>query len=304
MMGIVVTVLAPLLAAGAVVLGMVGYRSFRQDALDTLAVEDLQLLRGQQRRRAEGTSPLQRLAQRLVPDLRRRLGPKRLEALQRRIDEAGRPDGLTVDGFLANCAWWLVLVTPLCLVFALQGSLLQAVLAMSVPVLIPLARLERFRRTRRERMDRDLPDFLDVLAVTVMAGVGFRQALARVASRFDGPLGDEVQLTLHQIANGASVRQAFSDLRSRSSSEPVAKFVSALLQSQELGAPLAESLQQIALDMRRDSAQRQRRDAARTAPRVTLVTTVVLVPASMILLFVGLFVGSPVDFGELLGSLG
>lgn len=299
-----VAVGAPLLAAAAVVLGLLGYRAFRQDALDTLAVEDLDLLRGQQRRRAEGTSPIQRLAQRLVPDLRRRLGPRRLQGLQRRIDEAGRPDGLTVDGFLGSCAWWIILVTPLCIVFALQGSMLQALLALSVPVIVPLARLERSRRVRRDRIDRDLPDFLDVLAVTVMAGVGFRQALGRVASRFEGPLGDEVQLTLHQIANGASVRQGFSDLRNRSSSEPVAKFVSALLQSQELGAPLAESLQQIALDMRRDSAQRQRRDAAQTAPRVTLLTTIILVPGAMILLFVGLFVGSPVDFGQLLGSLG
>jgi len=296
-------VLVPLVGAVAVVLLMTGYRQLRTDALDTLAVEDLELLRGQQRRRAEGTSPLQRLADRLVPPIRRRLGARRLAGLQRRIDEAGRPDGMTVDGFLGRVAWWLVLVIPVGLLAAVQGYVLLALLVLLVPVFIPLGRLDRARRVRREQMDRDLPDFLDVLAVTVMAGVNFRQALWRVSEQFAGALADEVQLTLHQIANGASVREGFSDLRRRSSSEPVGQFVSALLQSQELGAPLAESLRQIAIDMRRDSGQRQRQAAARTAPKVTLTSTILLVPAAMILLLTGLVLGSDLDFTALLGSL-
>ncbi|WP_263118348.1 type II secretion system F family protein [Cellulomonas sp. RIT-PI-Y] len=288
-------------AALAVVVFMVGWRMVRSDALDVLAVEDLDLLRGQQRRRAEGESPLQRLARAQVPRLRSLLGPRRLAGLQRRIDEAGRPDGMTVDGYLQSTAWWGVLVAPVILVLLLQGNLLIAALGLTVPVVLPLSRVAAAQRRRRERIDRDLPDFLDVLAVTVMAGVNFRAALARVAERFDGPLADEVTLTLQQIASGASVRQAFTDLRRRSTSEPVGQFVSALLQSQELGAPLAESLGQIAEDMRRDSGQRQRQAAARTAPRVTLVTSLVLVPGALVLIAIGLYVGADVDLGSLLG---
>lgn len=292
-----------LLGALSVVLLMVGYRQMRTDALATLAVEDLPLLRGQQRRRAEGESPLQRMARRRVPGLRRMLGPRRLGALQRRIDEAGRPDGLTVDGYLERSAWWALLIAPVLVVLLLQGNVLMAALGLTVPVVLPLSRVAAAQRRRRERIDRDLPDFLDVLAVTVMAGVSFRAALARVAERFHGPLADEVALTLQQIANGASVRQAFTDLRQRSSSEPVGQFVSALLQSQELGAPLAESLRQIAADMRRDSGQRQRQAAARTSPRVTLVTSLVLVPGALVFIVIGLYVGSDVDLGSLLGGL-
>lgn len=292
-----------LLGALSVVLLLVGYRQMRTDALATLAVEDLPLLRGQQRRRAEGESPLQRMARRRVPGLRRMLGPRRLAALQRRIDEAGRPDGLTVDGYLERSAWWALLIAPVLVVLLLQGNVLMAALGLTVPVVLPLSRVAAAQRRRRERIDRDLPDFLDVLAVTVMAGVSFRAALARVAERFHGPLADEVALTLQQIANGASVRQAFTDLRQRSSSEPVGQFVSALLQSQELGAPLAESLRQIAADMRRDSGQRQRQAAARTSPRVTLVTSLVLVPGALVFIVIGLYVGSDVDLGSLLGGL-
>lgn len=301
-MSATVALLMALVAAAATALFMYGWRLVRVDALDQLAVEDLDLLRGQQRRRAEGESPLQRLARRQVPRIRRLLGPARIESLQRRIDESGRPDGLTVDGFLERIAWWAILVSPLIAIQLLLGNVMLALLGAVVPVLLPLSRLAAAQRKRRERIDTDLPDFLDVLAVTVMAGVNFRAALARVSERFRGPLAEEVDLTLHQIANGASTRQAFTDLRRRSSSEPVGQFVSALLQSQELGAPLADSLKKIAEDMRRDSGQRQRRAAAKTAPRVTLVTSLVLVPGALIFIIVGLYLGADVDLGGLLGG--
>ena len=77
------------------------------------------------------------------------------------------------------------------------------------------------------------------------------------------------------------------------------RFVTAFLQAEELGAPLADTLNQIALDMRRESAQALRRKAAQTAPRVTLVTSLVLVPAALILVVVGLVLGADIDFGGL-----
>jgi tight adherence protein C len=80
-------------------------------------------------------------------------------------------------------------------------------------------------------------------------------------------------------------------------------FVSAFLQAEELGAPLADTLNQIALDMRRESAQRIRRQAAQTVPRVTLVTSLVLVPAALILVLVGLVVGLDLNFGDLFKSV-
>ena len=155
----------------------------------------------------------------------------------------------------------------------------------------------------RARMSRSLA-CSTCAAVTVSAGVAFRPALSRVAERFEGPLADEMVLTLNQIANGATRRDAFADLRRRNESEALVVFVTAFLQSEELGAPLAPTLDQIAADMRRDSAQRLRRKAARVAPRVTLVTSLVLVPGALILVIVGIVLGSGVDFAELFGDFG
>jgi tight adherence protein C len=301
-LGPLVPLVPALVLTFAVVLFITGYRLVRTDATSNLDVEDLVLLRAEQRRDVTGAGPLSRLADRLVPLVRGLIGPAALAWLHRQVELAGRPDGATVDTVLRRGIIWALLVSPAVVVFALSGNLLGLLLAVAAVVVMPLARLARGRRLRQEQLDRDLPDFLDILAVTVTAGVAFRPALARVSERFGGPLAQEMSLTLHQIANGAPVRSAFVKMRQRNDSEALSQFVTAFLQSEELGAPLVESLNQIALDMRRDSAQRMRRKAARVAPRVTLITSLVLVPGTLLLVLVGLVLGSGVDFGALFGG--
>lgn len=299
---------ALLVAAPAVVvvaclaLFVVGLRNLRADPVDGLEVDDLMLLREAQREQARGLGPVQRLARPLVPVLRRVIGPTLVGRLKRMIELAGRPEGVDVDTVLLRMATWLVLLGPLSLVLALQGIWYGLALTVVIVVVLPLAGIARERRLRQDRIDRDLPDFLDVLAVTVTAGVGFRSALATVSDRFGGPLAEEVVLTLNQIRNGASVRDAFQRLRTRNDSEPLSSFVTAYLQSEELGAPLAQTLNRIAEDMRRDSAQRQRQRAARVAPRVTLVTSMVLVPGALVILVVGFVLGIDIDIPDVLGG--
>ncbi|GGB47476.1 membrane protein [Flexivirga endophytica] len=280
---------------------LVGYRWLRSDAAEGLAVEDLVLLRGAQQDEAKGLRPLEKLASRFVPAVRRALGPKRTADLQRRINEAGRPNGMTIDSFLRRLVMWYLLTLPLCLIFLGQGNLLMALAPLGVPLLMTFGGLSGARRKRREAIDNNLPDFLDILAVTVKAGVAFRPALARVGERFGGPLGDEITIVLGQLQNGASIRQAFTGLKERNAAASMTQFVAAFLQSEELGAPLADTLNTIASDMRRESAQRMRRKAARAAPQITLVTSLILVPAVLIMVLVGIVIGSDADLSGLLG---
>lgn len=297
------TVVLPGLAvATAMMLALRGYRLLRADATEGLGLDDLVVLRPEQRRAAKGEGPLGRLATRLAPSVRRRLPAPLVAWLQKQVDFAGRPDGLTVDGVVRMVLTWALMLTPVFVLSLTSGNLLGLALSLIAPVMMPLARLSRLRRVRTEALDRDLPDFLDVLAVTVTAGVGFRPALMRVSDRFGGPLAAEMQLALSQVQHGASLRGAFEQLQERSDSEALAQFVTAFIQSDELGAPLVDALNQIAIDQRREHAQRMRRKAAQIAPRVTLVTTIVLVPATLILLLVGLILGADVDFGELFGG--
>ncbi|MBK8730807.1 MAG: type II secretion system F family protein [Tetrasphaera sp.] len=286
-----------LVGAIAAYLFLRGYRLLRTDAASDLDLGDVQLLQGATQQRAKSQGPLSALSFRLAPTLRRALPSRAIAWLQRQVNQAGRPDGLDVDSVLARGVRWLIIVLPATLLFIAQGDLVAVAMALGVILIMPLARLSAAARKRRDQIDRDLPDFLDVLAVTVSAGIGFRQALATVAERFGGPVSEEITTTLHQIANGATVRSAFRSLRSRNSSESMEEFTTAYLQAEELGAPLVDTLNQIAGDMRRAAAQRFRQKAARIAPRVTLLTTVVMVPGAMILLVAGIYVGSGFSFG-------
>lgn len=294
------TLVCAVVAAGATVVLLIGYRMLRSDPAEGLETEDLALLRTEQRRRAEGAGPLTVLGRRTAPHLLRVLGPKQRASLDRRIAAAGRPGGMTVDTFAERVATWLIMVLPLVALLLVLGMVPLALLTLTVPVLIPLGAVEGDRRRRRESIDRNLPDFLDILAVTVSAGVNFRAALLRVAERFEGPIADEMTLTTSQIANGMPLRDAFEAFGHRSGSDNAQQFVSALLQSQELGAPLVASLNQIATDMRRESAQQQRRRAASTAPKVSLVTSVVLLPGALIFIIVGFVIGADLDLNGLL----
>lgn len=152
-------------------------------------------------------------------------------------------------------------------------------------------------RARKAAIERTLPDFLDVLAVVVSAGLGFRQALDRVAERYQGPWADELKITLRQMDMGVSRRDAFEQLRRRNASEQVAQFVTALQQGEELGAPIVDTLIAIANDMRRTDAQNARRRASKAVPQATGIVTMLMVPATILLIGAGMFLGSGMSLG-------
>ncbi len=293
--------LLALAAAGLFVLGILGFRMMRADALEGWDVGDIALLRDESKRRNR-RGPLDALAQRLTPRLARALGPRTLGRIRQRIDLAGRPDGMTVETFLQLILKYALVFGFFAVCLFLLGTNFSALLCLVAVPLLPFSRLAGHQRRRQERIANDLPDFLDILSVTVSAGIGFRTALGRVSQRFEGPLRDELLQTLHQLDVGVPRRAAFEALRDRCDSEPLDSFVSAFVQAEELGAPLATTLNNIALDMRRESAQAARRKAARTVPRVTLVVSIVLVPPTLLIIVVGLYLGSGVDIGQVLSG--
>ncbi|MDX6277925.1 MAG: tight adherence protein [Nocardioidaceae bacterium] len=286
---------------GAFGVFVVGYRMARADTLENWDVADIVLLRDENRRKNR-VGPLDRLAKRLSPQLGVLLGPRILANLRRRIDLAGRPNGMTVDTFLQLIVKYAVALGTAAFALFLLGSYLSALIAILATPILPMSRLAGLQRRRRSTIDDHLPDFLDVLAVTVGAGIAFRSALDRVSARFTGPLRDELSFTLHQLDVGVPRRQAFSNLRDRCDSEAMSSFVSAFLQAEELGAPLGETLSSIARDSRRDASQRARQRASRMVPRVTLLVSTVMVPPSIIMIVVGLYLGSDVDLGSLLSG--
>jgi tight adherence protein C len=245
---------------------------------------------------------IDRLGIRWAPMVMRMMGPARITRMRTRIDHAGHPYGLTVERYAARRAVYGFIGGLGGLVLLTSGNWLLALLVFGYGWWWADLAIWLAMRRRREDIERTLPDFLDVLAVVVSAGLGFRQALERVNSVYTGPWSDEIRVTLRQMDVGVSRRDAFDQLRRRNPGEQVGQFVTALQQGEELGAPIARTLLQIAQDMRRTEAQNARRRAARTVPRATGVITVLLVPATMILLIAGTIIGSQIHFGDVFGN--
>ncbi|MFD7300169.1 DUF5936 domain-containing protein [Streptomyces pharetrae] len=247
-------------------------------------------------------SLVDRLGMRYAPAVLRLMGPKQVARYRRKIDLAGNPGGLTIDRYAARRAVYGALGGAGGLIFLLQGNLLMTLLLLAFGAFWTEVGIWSAIRVRRDVIERTLPDFLDVLAVVVGAGLGFRQALDRVASRYAGPWADELRITLRQMDLGMSRREAFAELRRRNDSEQVAMFVTALQQGEELGAPIVDTLVALAKDMRRTDAQNARRKAARAVPKATMMITTFMVPATMLLLGAGLLLGSGTDFGTITGE--
>ncbi|MGM9334205.1 DUF5936 domain-containing protein [Streptomyces murinus] len=289
------------LLMGAAVWGVfTGVRMYRADA--KLPVDLAVALEVGATRTGAVGSVIDRMGMRYAPLVLRLMGPRLVARYRRRIDLAGNPGGLTIDRYAARRAVYGALGGVGFLVFLLRGQWFVAVLLLLFGAFWTEVGIWSAIRVRRDVIERTLPDFLDVLAVVVSAGLGFRQALDRVASRYEGPWADELRITLRQMDLGMSRRQAFAELRRRNDSEQVAMFVTALQQGEELGAPIVDTLVSLAKDMRRTDAQNARRKAARAVPKATLMITTFMVPATMLLLGAGLILGSGVDFASLTGK--
>ncbi|MGK5547282.1 DUF5936 domain-containing protein [Streptomyces sp. URMC 127] len=267
-----------------------GLRLYRADAKlpADLAVA---LEVGATRTNAAG-SLIDRLGMRYAPMVLRMMGPERVNKTRRRIDMAGNPGGLTIDRYAARRFVYGVTGGVGGLVMLAGGNALLAILMFAFGAVWVEIGLWSAVRARKEAIERTLPDFLDVLAVVVSAGLGFRQALDRTAEKYEGPWSDELRITLRQMDMGVSRRQAFEELRKRNDSEQVAMFVTALQQGEELGSPIVDTLMAIADDMRRTDAQNARRKAAKAVPKATTIITMIMVPATLILIGAGMFFGS------------
>ncbi|MDE3719904.1 type II secretion system F family protein [Nocardiopsis sp. N85] len=255
--------------------------------------------------KAEGTFVLHRITEAigrpfsgLVLDS---LSEVRRRSITRRIEVAGRPDGLTLERYLRRKIGEISLYGSLGVLMFVADSPLIGLVVLAFAGLTDL-NLYVQAQERADRVQSQLPDFLDVLAVTVSAGLSFRAAVARVAESMPGVLADEFTLALRQMELGTSRREAFETLRRRNRNDSLSKFVTAIQQAEELGAPLSDTLVNISQDMRREDAQYMRRKAQRLNPRVTMITAVTLLPGLLLLIVGSMFLGTDVDLGSILGG--
>jgi len=157
-------------------------------------------------------------------------------------------------------------------------ELLVLLLLPAAGVLLPAAWLNRKVAERRDAILRDLPDTLDLLAISVEAGVGFEGALAIVCEHFHSPLADEFSRTLKEMELGLPRREALQNLKRRTEVPELSNFVLALTQADALGMPIGRVLKTQATEMRMKRRQWAREKAAKLPVKIMFPLVLFIFP--------------------------
>jgi tight adherence protein C len=138
----------------------------------------------------------------------------------------------------------------------------------AIGAMYPSVRLNRQVRERHDALLKDLPDTLDLMAISVEAGVGFEGALGIVCEHFDSPLAEEFSRTLKEMELGLPRRDALQNLKKRTEVPELSNFVLALTQADALGMPIGRVLKTQATEMRTKRRQWAREKAAKLPVKI------------------------------------
>jgi tight adherence protein C len=152
--------------------------------------------------------------------------------------------------------------------------------------IVPEFALGAKARGRREQIRADLPDALDLLAVSVEAGLAFDGALTKITEHMSGPLSDEFALALGEVRIGESRAEALRKLAERTGAQEVAAFTRAIIQADQLGISLGRILRVQAADTR-NRRQAAAEERAMKAPVKMLFPTVLFIFPTMFIVILG-----------------
>lgn len=212
--------------------------------------------------------------------LRRKLAAAGWSRLLTPEELAGLKVVLPLTVYLVMLAAALVGLIPL-LVGAAGGLGLAALAYVGLPLAIDMR-----VRGRRDKIVAALPTVLDLLTLSVEAGMSFDAGLQRVVKRLRGPLIDELALMMRDSQLGATRSEALNNMAARVDASEVSSFVRALTQSDRLGVPLAQMLRTQADDLRH-KLRNEAEEHAMKAPVKMLFPTVLLIFPAVFIVVLG-----------------
>ena len=206
--------------------------------------------------------------------LGRRLTPSDSARVQYRLDLAGNPVGWSVERIMALKVICFVAALVLSLVVTMLLGLslvVTVVVCVGVGMLgysAPNAVLYHKGSERSEKMQRDLPDALDLLTISVEAGLAFDAALSRVAKSTTGPLAEEFARVLQEMNIGMGRTDAMRALGERTAIPELKSFVTAMVQADAFGIPIGQVLRVQSTEMRTKRRQRAEEKAQKVPVKI------------------------------------
>lgn len=235
-----------------------------------------------------------RVARPVVSGVARRVGRLspggHLDAVQLKLVRAGLAGRVRAEEVVAAEVAAAIVGALLALAFVVTGDPAPRI-SVGMFVLLPVCGLfavqswlARAVTERRSAIQRDLPDVLDLLSLSVQAGLGFEAAVALVADRLPSPLSAELGATLRDMDVGRTRQEAFANLKRRTDVPALNGFVSAVIQADALGVPIGRVLTSQAAEMRLRRRQWAREQAAKLPVKVLFPTLVFVFPAMFVVI--------------------
>jgi tight adherence protein C len=219
---------------------------------------------------------------------RRFTGADTGDRIRHKLDLAGNPAGWTVDRVIAGKIIGAVLGLVAGLVFSLM-------LGVSLPVRVvfvgavtvagffaPGLYLYQKGYDRAQKMQRELPDAIDLLTISVESGLGFDAAIQQVARNTEGPLADEFSRVLREMQIGQSRSAGLRAMADRTTVADVRTFVSAMVQADAFGIPIAQVLRVQSHEIRIKRRQRAEEKAQQVPVKITVPLIFCILPTLFI----------------------
>ena len=233
-----------------------------------------------------------------------RLGPARTAELRRTLHAAGlyRTELERFVGYRVIAGVFLPALLLLLSVSSGGLSLRTFVLIIMGGLLgwlLPGMFVKRRGAARMQEIDIEVPELVDLLVTTVEAGVGFAAALQLVARRVEGPLGQELRITLREQGMGLTIEDALENMRTRVDSLSVRTFVQAIVQGQLLGVSIGKILRDLAVEMRKRRRQMAEERAQKVPTKMLFPLVFLILPALFIIVLFGPVLGLAETFGSI-----
>ncbi len=208
------------------------------------------------------------------------------------LRKSGNSYNLTVERFQGLKIFLLIVGFfggVLSLIIGLPFSQYSIIFLPILGYFLPIIIVRNQAKKRQQLIRKDLPDFLDTISTSLQAGINLDQALREVIRFFDGPLREEFSRFNYEIELGVQRETAYRNLLSRNDNTEFQSLIKSLIQGQNLGVPIATTFKIQAEDMRKLREEQVKELAAKASPKVTLVTTFIVAPVS-ILMIAGLMI--------------
>jgi len=212
--------------------------------------------------------------------------------MQKKLLLAGNPNNLSANDFLGLIG--VCMLGTAALVFLLLGlagadlptTMLMALVGLAIGYLLPNAWLSSKIRARQKEIQRAMPDSLDLLVISVEAGLGFDAAVQRLTEKANHALAREFRRVIAEVRMGRTRREALKEMVLRTEVPDLNTFVSAIIQADQLGVSVAKVLT-VQADQIRMLRRQRAEEAAAKAPLKMLFPMILLIFPSMFIVILG-----------------